>query len=306
MKKYLIVILGPTGIGKTDVSIDIALRLNTEIISADSRQFYSEMKIGTAVPDELQLKRVKHHFIRFLSVKDYYSSSRFERDVLGMLKTLFEQNANVLMTGGSAMYIDAVCNGIDDIPDTDPAIREKYINIFREEGIESLRVALKLLDPEHYNRVDLKNHKRIIRALEICESAGRPYSSFLTKNKVERNFKIIKIGLEMRREELYERINRRVDSMVEKGLEEEARQLFEFRDLNALKSVGYTEFFDFFEEKITRERAIELIKRNTRRYAKRQMTWWSRDQEIRWFSPGNLEGIIKYISDNVGKTARAD
>jgi tRNA dimethylallyltransferase len=235
MKKYLIVILGPTGIGKTDISIEIALRLNTEIISADSRQFYCEMKIGTAVPDDFQLKRVKHHFIRFLSVKGYYSSSRFERDVLETLRTLFEKIDIVLMTGGSAMYIDAVCNGIDDIPDTDPAIREKYINIFREEGIESLRVALKLLDPEHYSRVDLKNHKRIIRALEICESAGRPYSSFLTKNKVERNFNIIKIGLELGREELYERINKRVDSMVEKGLEKEARQLFEFRDLNALK-----------------------------------------------------------------------
>jgi tRNA dimethylallyltransferase len=297
MKKYLIVILGPTGIGKTDISIEIALRLNTEIISADSRQFYCEMKIGTAVPDDFQLKRVKHHFIRFLSVKGYYSSSRFERDVLETLRTLFEKIDIVLMTGGSAMYIDAVCNGIDDIPDTDPAIREKYINIFREEGIESLRVALKLLDPEHYSRVDLKNHKRIIRALEICESAGRPYSSFLTKNKVERNFNIIKIGLELGREELYERINKRVDSMVEKGLEKEARQLFEFRDLNALKSVGYTEFFDFFEEKISREKAIELIKRNSRRYAKRQITWWSKDQEIRWFRPGNLEGIIKYISD---------
>jgi len=304
MKKFLIVILGPTGIGKTDVSIDIALRLNTEIISADSRQFYKEMKIGTAVPDDFQLSKVKHHFIRFLTVKDYYSSSCFERDVLGMLKPLFEQNDTVLMTGGSAMYIDAVCHGIDDIPDTDPVIREKYINIFREEGIESLRVALKLLDPEHYNRVDLKNHKRITRALEICESAGRPYSSFLTKNKVERNFNIIKIGLEMGREELYKRINKRVDSMVEKGLEEEARQLFDFRDLNALKSVGYTEFFDFFKGKISREKAIELIKRNSRRFAKRQMTWWSKDHEIRWFRPENLEGIIKYITDNVEKNAQ--
>ncbi len=299
MKKFLIVILGPTCSGKTDVSIEIALRLNTEIISADSRQFYSEMKIGTAVPDDLQLKQVKHHFIRFLSVRDYYSSSRFERDVLKLLETIFKQNNIALMTGGSAMYIDGVCNGIDDIPDTDPEIREKYIKLFREEGIESLRVALRLLDPEHYSKVDLKNHKRIIRALEICESAGRPYSSFLTKSKIERSFGIIKIGLEMGREELYERINRRVDSMVEKGLEEEARRLYEFRDLNALKSVGYGEFFDFFGGKITKEKAIELIKRNSRRYAKRQMTWWSKDRDIRWFRPENLEGIMKYISDNL-------
>ncbi|MFZ0281615.1 MAG: isopentenyl transferase family protein, partial [Bacteroidales bacterium] len=176
MKKFLIVILGPTCSGKTDVSIEIALRLNTEIISADSRQFYREMKIGTAVPDDLQLKQVKHHFIRFLSIKDYYSSSRFERDVLKLLETIFLQNNIALMTGGSAMYIDGVCNGIDDIPDTDPEIREKYINLFRQEGIESLRAALRLLDPEHYSKVDLRNHKRIIRALEICETAGRPYS----------------------------------------------------------------------------------------------------------------------------------
>ena len=180
------------------------------------------------------------------------------------------------MSGGSGMYIDAVCNGIDDIPDVDPAVREKYIARYREEGIEGLRVALKLLDPEHYAKVDLKNYKRIMRALEICETAGRPYSSFLKKQKRERDFGIIKIGLERSREDLYHRINSRVDDMVRLGLEEEARQLYNFRNLNALNSVGYKEFFDFFDGKISREKAIELIKRNSRRYAKRQMTWWGK------------------------------
>jgi len=299
MKKFLIVILGPTGVGKTEISIDIAAHFNAEIISADSRQFYIEMKTGTAVPSDIQLNKVKHHFIRFISVREYYSSSLFERDVLKLLYTLYENNQIVIMTGGSGMYIDAVCNGIDDIPDIDPAVREKYTNKFRDEGIEGLRVALKLLDPEHYRKVDLKNPKRIIRALEICESTGRPYSAFMTKRKVKRDFIIIKIGLERERKELYEKINSRVDSMLEEGLEEEARQLFEFRDLNALKSVGYSEFFDFFEGKTSRAKAIELIKRNSRRYAKRQITWWTRDKEINWFSPDQVQDIKMYIEERI-------
>jgi len=299
MKKFLIVILGPTGVGKTEISIDIATHFNAEIISADSRQFYTEMKTGTAVPSDIQLNEIKHHFIRFISVREYYSSSLFERDVLKLLSTLYENNQTVVMTGGSGMYIDAVCNGIDDIPDIDPAIREKYINKFRDEGIEGLRVALKLLDPEHYRKVDLKNPNRIIRALEICESTGRPYSAFMTKRKVERDFCIIKIGLERERKELYERINSRVDSMVKRGLEEEVRQLIDFRDLNALKSVGYSEFFDFFEGKTSRAKAIELIKRNSRRYAKRQITWWSRDKDIKWFSTDQVQDIKVYIEDRI-------
>ena len=215
MKNFLIVILGPTGVGKSDLSVEIASHFNTEIISADSRQFYREMTIGTAVPAENQLKRVKHHFIRFLSVKDYFSSSLFERAVLELLPSLFKKNRIVVMTGGSGMYIDAVCKGIDDIPDIDPAIREKYNEKYREEGIESLRRELKLLDPDYYSRVDLKNHKRIIRALEIFESTGRRYSEFLTKKSADRDFFIIKIGLEREREDLYGRINARVDDMVE-------------------------------------------------------------------------------------------
>jgi tRNA dimethylallyltransferase len=296
MKKLLIVLLGPTGVGKTDISIDIARYFNCEIISADSRQFFMEMSIGTAVPSAIQLETVKHHFIRFISIKDYYSSSLFERDVLGLLPGLFSNNNFVLMSGGSGMYIDAVCEGIDDIPDVDPVVREKYIDKYKTEGIEGLRVALKLLDPEHYSKVDLKNYKRIIRALEICETAGRPYSSFLKKQKRERDFGIIKIGLERSREDLYQRINSRVDHMIETGLEDEAEQLFGFRDLNALNSVGYREFFDFFDGKISREKAIDLIKRNSRRYAKRQLTWWGKDKEIKWFHPEQISDIITYIN----------
>jgi tRNA dimethylallyltransferase len=257
------------------------------------------MKIGTAVPSEQQLAEIRHHFVRFMSVREYYSSSLYERDVLKILPSLFEKRDLALLTGGSAMYIDAVCSGIDDIPDTDPAIREKYSARYREEGIAGLRIALKVLDPDHYNNVDLKNPKRIIRALEIYESTGKPYSSFLTKQKRERDFRIIKIGLDRPRHELYERIDRRVDKMIDEGLEKEARELFELRHLNALNSVGYREFFDFFEEKITREKAIELIKRNSRRYAKRQMTWWARDKEIRWFEPEKVREIIEYIEESV-------
>jgi len=296
MKNFLIVLLGPTGVGKTDVSIDIARNFNCEIISADSRQFFSEMRIGTAVPEDLQLSAIKHHFIRFLSVEDYYSSSLFERDVLELLPKLYSYNNKVLLCGGSGMYIDAVCYGIDDIPDVDPTVRKKYIDKYREEGLEGLRVILKLLDPEHYAKVDLKNYKRIIRALEICETAGRPYSDFLKKQKRERDFGIIKIGLERNREDLYERINLRVDSMINMGLENEAKQLYSFRNLNAMNSVGYKEFFDFFDGKISREKAIELIKRDSRRYAKRQMTWWSKDKDIMWFHPDNIQDMIQYCS----------
>jgi tRNA dimethylallyltransferase len=297
MKDFLIVVLGPTGAGKSDLSVDIAGHFNAEIISADSRQFYKEMKIGTAVPSEYLLHNVRHHFIRFLSVKEYFSVSLFERAVLELLPSLFKGNNIAIMTGGSGMYIDAICNGIDDIPDIDPSVREKYNARFKTEGIESLRAELKLVDPDYYARVDLRNHKRIIRALEIFESTGRRYTEFLTGKSVERAFNIIKIGLKREKEDLYGRINSRVDEMIRNGLEDEARGLFDLRDLNPLKSVGYREFFEFFEGKISREKAIELIKRNSRRYAKRQMTWWSRDKEIEWFAPDQLQDVIRYITD---------
>jgi tRNA dimethylallyltransferase len=299
MNKTLIVLLGPTGVGKTDIAIDLATELGCEIISADSRQIYREMKIGTAVPRDEQLKMVRHHFVGTLSIRQYYSSSLYERDVLRILPELFKENDTALLTGGSGLYIDAVCNGTDDIPDVDPEAREKYMGLYASEGINGLRLALKLLDPEHYSRVDLKNHKRLIRALEICETTGRPYSAFLTKQRQRRDFSILKIGLRREREELYRRINDRVDMMVEAGLEEEARGLYLYRDLNALISVGYREFFDYFDGRITREKAIELIKRNSRRYAKRQMTWWAKDSSINWFDPEMKEDIFSFVHENL-------
>jgi len=299
MKNFLIVLLGPTGVGKTDIGVNLATMFGCEIVSADSRQFFREMEIGTAVPSEEQLAEIKHHFIRFISIKEYYSSSHFERDVLNLLPRLFSNNNIALMCGGSGMYIDAVCHGTDDIPDVDLIIREKYISMHRDEGIEGLRIALKILDPEHYARVDLKNYKRIMRALEICETSGRPYSSFLKKHRRERDFTVIKIGLQRTRAELYERINTRVDEMIRSGLEAEACNLYKYRDLNALNSVGYKEFFEYFDGTITRDKAIELIKRNSRRYAKRQITWWAKDNEIRWFHPGSANEIVEYIKKSI-------
>lgn len=257
------------------------------------------MRIGTAVPSDFQLNKIKHHFVRFISSREYYSASLFERDVIGLLPEIFQQNNIVLMAGGSGLYIDAVCEGYDDIPDVDPEVRKKYIQLYENEGIGSLRVVLKLLDPEHYSKVDLKNYKRILRALEICETTGKPYSSFLKNQKRDRNFSVIKIGLERDRDELYARINSRVDEMIASGLEDEARQLYPLRGMNALNCVGYREFFDYFDGIISREKAIELIKRNSRRYAKRQITWWSKDEEIKWFSPDMAGEIVEYIKKSI-------
>jgi tRNA dimethylallyltransferase len=302
MPNNLIVLLGPTGVGKTDIAVEIASIYGCEIISCDSRQFYREMSIGTAVPSEDQLNRAKHHFIKFLSIKDYYSASRFETDVINILPQLFAKNNLVMMAGGSAMYIDAVCKGYDDIPDVDQVIRDKYISLYKKEGIESLRMALKILDPEHYSKVDLKNYKRIIRALEICDSSGKPYSAFLKNQRKSRDFRIIRIGLNRPRKELYDLINIRVDKMLADGLENEARSLYEFRHLNALNTVGYKELFGYFDGHISYEKAVELIKRNSRRFAKRQMTWWARDEEIRWFHPEKTAELIEYITGEINKS----
>ena len=301
MRNTLLVILGPTASGKTDLSIEIASHFETEIISSDSRQFYLEMKVGTSVPDDEQLRRIKHHFIRFISIKDYYNAFLYERDVLNILPSLFEKYPAVIMCGGSGLYIDAVCKGMDYIPDVDPTVREKYNKLFREEGIEGLRIALKIMDPDYYRIVDLKNPRRIIRALEICETAGRPYSSFLRKESPRRDFRIIKIGLERPRDELYRRINERVDLMMAGGLEEEAMSLNGFRHLNALQTVGYRELFDYFDGKIDLASAINLIKQNTRRYAKRQITWWAKEKDIKWFHPDAKEEIIKFLEDELDR-----
>lgn len=254
MKNTLIVLPGPTGVGKTAFATGLAERLGCDIISCDSRQFYREMKIGTAAPGEEELARAKHHFVGFLSVTDYYSISLFERDVLALLPSLFPSNPVVIMTGGSMLYMDAVCRGMDDIPDTDPAVRQKYLEMYHNEGIEGLRIALKLLDPVSYSRIDLHNPRRILRALEITESSGRPYSSFLTAPVRQRDFRIIKAGLTRERSELYRRIDMRVDRMMEEGLEQEAASLIRYRGLNALNTVGYREMFRWFDGEVSRER----------------------------------------------------
>lgn len=298
-KNTLIIILGPTAIGKTALGISIAKYFNTDIISADSRQFYKELKIGAAPPSDEELNSVNHFFIGNLSLKDYYNVSIYEKEVIELLKTLFKKNNIALMVGGSGLYIDAVCSGIDDLPDPDPDIRQKLKQQYEKEGIESLRFQLKLLDPEYYNLVDLANPKRLLRALEVCLKTGETYSSLRTKPKLEREFNIIKIGLNRKRSELFDIINKRVDTMVEKGLIEEAKKLYPFKTLNSLNTVGYKELFEYFENRISLDKAIENIKTNTRRFAKRQLTWFQKDREIQWMHPDEKENIIEFIKSKI-------
>jgi tRNA dimethylallyltransferase len=293
--KTLIVIIGPTGIGKTDLSIEVAQNFNTEIISCDSRQIYRELKIGTAVPTDEQLQKVKHHFIGNKSIYDYYNASMFEVEVLELLDNLFTNHHFVIMTGGSGLYIDAVCNGIDELPTIDQELRDELISRLKEEGIESMRMQLKILDPEYYRQADIKNPKRILKALEVTLQTGKPYSTFLTYSKRARDFRIIKIGLRRDRDELYDRINQRVDQMIENGLVDEAREFHKDKNLNSLNTVGYKELFDYFDGNSTLDKAIDLIKRNSRHYAKRQISWFGRDKEIHWFDPESVHGIIKFI-----------
>lgn len=281
-EKKLIILLGPTGVGKTELSLQMAEELGTEIISCDSRQMYREMKIGTAAPTEEELKRVPHHFIGHLSIHDYYSCGRFEIDALAKCNELFQSHDTVIMTGGSMLYIDAVCKGIDDIPNIDEELRQSLLERYQNEGIENIRQELKILDPDYYKIVDLQNHKRIIHALEVCIQSGKPYSSFRSESVKKRPFTIEKIGLNRPREVLYDRINKRVDIMMENGLLEEAKSLYPFKGLNALNTVGYKELFNYFDGIWTLDFAIQMIKQNSRRYAKKQLTWFNRDSEITW------------------------
>lgn len=295
MGKTLFVLLGPTAVGKTKLSIDLARHLQTEIISCDSRQIFRETPIGTAMPSAEELSAVKHHFIATLSVHDYYSCGKFEMDALRVLNEIFALRPFALMTGGSMLYIDALCNGIDEIPDVDDELRASLNRRFVEEGIEGMRAELKLLDPEYYEKIDPKNHKRIIHALEVCLNAGKPYSAIRKESVKQRDFKIIKIGLLLPREELYERINQRVDVMVEAGLVEEARSLYPYRYLNALNTVGYKELFKYFDGEWTLSQAINMIKQNTRHYAKKQISWFGRDPDINWFSPAQRDDIFALV-----------
>ncbi|MHA7112118.1 tRNA (adenosine(37)-N6)-dimethylallyltransferase MiaA [Sunxiuqinia elliptica] len=294
MNKALIVVQGPTGIGKSHLSIQLAKHFNTEIISSDSRQLFKELSIGTAVPSPDELSQVPHHLIHSHSIHDDYNASRFETEALELIEQLFSSRNQLIMAGGSMLYVDAVCKGIDFQPDVDPVIRESLVNDWQEKGIEHLRLKLKQLDETYYQQVDLKNPKRLIRALEVCLMTGKPYSSFRKETIKERPFKIIKVGLNMDREALYDRINQRVDQMIAEGLEDEARKIYPFRHLNSLNTVGYKELFAHFDEAISLEKAIELIKRNTRRYARKQLTWLRKDEHINWFHPDNLDEIITF------------
>jgi len=300
MQKYLIAITGPTGIGKTGVAIQLAKLFDTQIISADSRQIYKELCIGTATPKPHELSEVKHYFIQSHSISNNYNASKYESEALQLIGQLFANTDILFLTGGSMLYIDAVCKGIDEIPDADPEIRSnlkiKHVN----EGLESLRLQLKQLDPDYYRTVDLKNPNRIIHALEICLTTGKPYSSFRTNPNKTRPFTIIKIGLDCDRQILHQRINSRVDKMIAEGLENEVRNLLPYKDINALNTVGYRELFDFFDGKHSRDTAIELIKRNSRRYARKQLTWFRNDPLINWFQPDNMIEMIKFIEKETG------
>ncbi|NLZ96111.1 MAG: tRNA (adenosine(37)-N6)-dimethylallyltransferase MiaA [Bacteroidales bacterium] len=280
--KKLIVILGPTGVGKTDLSIDIANHLQCPIISADSRQMYKGLTIGTDAPTEEQLQNTKHYFIGTLSIEDYYSASKFEDEVIKLLSELHKSHNHVVMTGGSMMYIDAVCKGIDDIPTIDPILRKELLEQYEKEGLNSIRMQLKMHDPLFYDQVDLKNHKRVLHALEVCIMAGKPYSSLRTNRVKERTFEIVRIGLNRPRELLYERINARVDQMVESGLVEEARKFYLYKHLNSLNTVGYKELFKHFDGEWTLDFAIDKIKQHSRNYARKQLSWFNRSDDINW------------------------
>jgi tRNA dimethylallyltransferase len=294
-RKKLVVLAGPTAVGKTDLSIFLATELDCEIISADSRQFYKEMKIGTAKPDAQQLRRVKHHFIDIFGVEQHFSAGRFEVAVLALLDRIYDHSDCVLMVGGSGLYIQSVCEGMHDIPEVNPGIRQRLYEEYHQSGLAPLVKELEISDPDYAGVVDTKNQQRVIRALEVFRATGQPYSSFRKDRPLERSFETIKIGLERERKELFERIDQRMDSMIGSGLFEEASALFAKRGNNALRTVGYQEVFGYLEGKYNRHEAIRLLRRNSRRYAKRQMTWFKRDQAYTWFHPDQKEDILAFI-----------
>ena len=298
----LFVVTGPTAVGKTDVTLHLAEMLGVPIINADSRQMYAEIPIGTAAPTSSQMARVKHLFVGTLHLTDYYSASKYESDVLSLLQPPGElsHSPHALMSGGSMMYIDAVCDGIDDIPTIDDETRRLLKQRLETEGLERLLEELRVLDPEYYQKVDRKNTRRVVHALEICYMTGRTYTSFRTNTPRERPFNVVKIGLNRDRAELYERINQRVENMVENGLVEEARSVYHLKGVNALNTVGYREMFDYFEGKYTLEEAVERIQGNTRRYCRKQLTWLKRDQRIKWFHPDDMEQILSYVTRMAG------
>lgn len=297
--KTLVALIGPTAVGKTDTSLAIAKHFACPIISADSRQMYNGMEIGTAMPSKEELASCKHYFVGQLAPGDYYSAAKYEEDVMLLLEKEFTNNPVMVMSGGSMMYIDAVCKGIDDIPTVDNETRAMVLAKYEKEGLEQLAAELRLLDPEYYNEADIKNPKRVMHALEICYMTGKTYSSFRKRKVKERPFNIIKIGLQREREELYERINSRVDMMVEQGLLEEVKKFEHLKHHNSLNTVGYKEIFKYLDGEWTLPFAIEKIKQNTRIYSRKQVTWYRKDEDIAWFHPKDIQNIIKYIEDKL-------
>ena len=301
--KFLITVLGPTAIGKTKLGIQLAEHFETEVLSADSRQFYREMRIGTAVPSDEELARVRHHFIQDRSVLEDYNVGSFEQDAIELLEDKFRTRKVMVMVGGSGLYVDAVLNGLDEFPEVDASVREKLVELLDEKGLEALQEMLQKLDPVSYERIDIQNRQRMVRALEICIGTGKPFSSFWMNRRKERSFRSIKIGLRADRQLVYRRINERVDLMMEQGLLEEARRLYPHRDLNALQTVGYRELFAHFDGDLSLEEAVSEIKKNTRRFAKRQGTWFRKDEDITWFDhdeePAKIIGFLKDRMENI-------
>ncbi|MEG0992521.1 MAG: tRNA (adenosine(37)-N6)-dimethylallyltransferase MiaA [Bacteroidales bacterium] len=299
MPKYLIVLIGPTGVGKTELSLRIAETFAASIISSDSRQLYRDLPIGTAAATPEQLARVKHHFVGLLGLDEYFSAARFEEEVVSFLDTYYQSHDVALMTGGSMMYVDAVCKGIDDMPSVTPEVRQKVVDLYAAVGLEGLLEMLQKLDPEYYDIVDRKNPKRVMHGVEICLTTGKTFTSFRTNTIKSRPFEIIKIGITRDREELYDRINQRVDQMMADGLLEEARAVYEHRAHNSLNTVGYKEMFQYLSGEWTLDFAVEKIKQNTRIYSRKQMTWFKRDESIRWFHPDSEAEILSYLTDKI-------
>lgn len=295
----LIIVLGPTGVGKSDISVQLAKFFHSEIVSADSRQFFKELSIGTAVPPIDDLMEVPHHFIQNKSIHQYYNVSEYETEALSLLEVLFKKRNPVILAGGSMMYIDTICKGIDDIPTVDPEIRNEVIRWYETHGIEALREKLKELDPEYYRIVDLNNPKRMLHAVEVCTMTGKTFTSFRTQTIKERPFRIIKIGINQDRKVLYDRINQRVIRMMDAGLLEEAKSVYPYRHLNSLNTVGYKELFLYLDGECSLEEAVDLIQRNSRKYARKQLTWFRRDQDIAWFEPTHLPQIIEYLTSKL-------
>ena len=295
----LIVILGPTGVGKSSISIQLAKFYATDIVSADSRQLFRELSIGTAVPPPQDLKSVAHHFIQTRSIHQYYNVSEYETEAIGLINELFKTKNPLILTGGSMLYLDTICKGIDDIPTITPEIRSEVIDWYHQNGLEALQQRLLTLDPDYYNIADLSNPKRLLHAVEVCQMTGKTFTSFRTNTIRERPFRIMKIGINQQREILYDRINQRVDQMMEAGLLDEARSVYPYKELNSLNTVGYKELFSYFDGTSTLEEAIDLIKRNSRKYARKQLTWFRRDADIHWFEPHQVIEIKAFIDEQL-------